>query len=143
MQSVIASEPAGESEFAGHCTHADPPVSFRYVPEPQAEQDSDPCTPVYDPAAHAEHADAFGPTNPGLQVQFRKDTAMLASERTMTPARMLMCAVQVAGSMRTCLANVGVGKKLSTCVVLSVLPGNVAPPSTATQFTPSKLVLTL
>eukprot|EP00961_Rhodomonas_salina_P242933 3282058-Rhodomonas_salina.2 len=57
MQSPIESLPDNENVSAGHDTHADPPVSFRYVPALQRMHDPDPLTFVYDPTAHGTHAD--------------------------------------------------------------------------------------
>eukprot|EP00961_Rhodomonas_salina_P207665 2802793-Rhodomonas_salina.2 len=48
-QSVIASEPAGESAFAGHATHADPPVLFRKDPGSHGKHDWDPGVALYWP----------------------------------------------------------------------------------------------
>eukprot|EP00961_Rhodomonas_salina_P025882 349769-Rhodomonas_salina.2 len=64
MQSLFASLPGREWVCAGHEIHADPPVSFRYVPAAHPVHDPDPLTCLYNPTEHAEHAAPSDPSYP-------------------------------------------------------------------------------
>eukprot|EP00961_Rhodomonas_salina_P300385 3939728-Rhodomonas_salina.2 len=57
-----------ESALAGHKKHADPSVTLRYFPISQEVHCPDPLTGLYDPTAHALHADPSEPSCPMSQM---------------------------------------------------------------------------
>eukprot|EP00961_Rhodomonas_salina_P257418 3478938-Rhodomonas_salina.5 len=67
--------PMAESVWAGQVTHADPAVTFRYVPASHCAHDPDPAADLNPPAKHALHAAPSVPSYPTLQMQSDRASA--------------------------------------------------------------------
>eukprot|EP00961_Rhodomonas_salina_P167012 2250532-Rhodomonas_salina.1 len=53
----------------GHVKHADPAVTFRYVPASQGSHGAEPLPGLYSPGEHSKHFVPSGPVYPMLQMQ--------------------------------------------------------------------------